>query len=262
MKIQSLHIYPIKSLGGISLQSAKLLGRGLAFDRRWMLVDSNGVFISQRKYPQLALFSVQLEPNYLSIYSGTNGATVKIPLLPIGENLEVTVWDDSVKAMEVSEEVSDWFSNQLGKTVRLVYMPDESERLIDNSYAHNGEVVSFADGYPLLLCNIASLDDLNMRLATKVEMGRFRPNIVVDGQVPFKEDDWSLITIGSVKIEVVKLCARCVMVNINPANATKEIEVLQALANYRKKGTKVYFGVNALVHQIGEVKVGDELVFG
>ncbi len=260
MQIQSLHIYPIKSLGGILLQSSTLLGRGLEFDRRWMLVDSNGIFITQRTNPKLVLLSPQILKNELSVYSTITGERLAIPILATGESVEVTVWEDAVQAIEVSKEASSWFSGQLNMPVRLVYMPQSTSRFIDKAYAHNLEVVSFADAYPLLLTNEASLDDLNTRLKSKVDMLRFRPNIVVNGNFPFEEDNWSVLHIGNTKIEVVKQCARCVVVNINPNNAAKEKEVLQTLATYRKKANKVYFGVNALVRQTGEIKVGDELV--
>ena len=260
MKIQSLHIYPIKSLGGISLPYAEVLERGLAFDRRWMLVDANGVFITQRKYPSLALISVELSSNHLLVHSN-RGASLQVPLNPEGEQIEVTVWDDTVNAIEVSTEVSKWFSSQLKQAVKLVYMPDDSQRMIDPKYAKNEESVSFADGYPILITNTASLEDLNKKLESKISMERFRPNMVVNGQVAFEEDNWYNLAIGNTKLEVVKRCARCVMVNINPENAIKETKVLQALSTYRKKNNKVYFGVNALVQEMGEVKVGDDVVF-
>lgn len=261
MKIKTLYIYPIKSLGGISVQNADLLQRGLAFDRRWMLVDSKGVFITQRKLAQLTLMSLELNQSNLIVTSGINGAVLKVPFLPRGQTIEVSIWNDVVRAIEVSPEISAWFSDQLNQSVKLVFMAKDSHRMIDRNYAKNEETVSFADGYPLLLVNIASLQDLNTRLINEVDALRFRPNIVVEGNHPFEEDNWSEIKIGNTKIEVVKPCARCVVVNINPANASKDKEVLEKLATYRKEGNKVLFGVNALVHQVGEISVGDMLEF-
>lgn len=257
MKIKSLHIYPIKSLGGISLISSNLLERGLEYDRRWMLVDEHGVFLSQRDLPVLALFSVAIEDGL--IIRSPNGASLEVNMNEAGEHVTVSIWDDTVKAVEVSKNASSWFSQELKSEVRLVYMPSKSRRLIDERYATNSEVVSFADGYPVLIANTASLIDLNSRLSIPIEIGRFRPNIVVEGATAFEEDRWANINIGTSKIEVVKKCARCVVVNINPATATKELEVLHALATYRKVSNKVLFGVNALVHQTGIIKVGDEL---
>lgn len=261
MKIESIYIYPIKSLSGISLQSSNLLGRGLEHDRRWMLVDSDGVFISQRKIPTLVLFKVNISNDHLLVFSGFDNTFIQIPFLPQGNPIEVSVWDDTVEAIEVSEEVSNWFTNHLSQSVRLVYMQENSKRMIDRKYSNDLDFVSFADAFPLLLANSASLDDLNTRLTTKVNMERFRPNIVVSGSFPFEEDKWSKIRIGNSKIEVVKQCARCVMVNIDPTNAFKETEILKVLSNYRKRNNKVYFGVNALVHIPGKLIVGDRLEF-
>ena len=261
MKIVSIHIYPIKSLGGISLQTSNLLERGLEFDRRWMLVDSDGVFITQRQIPELTLFKLSLHNEHLLVQSGIDNAFVQVPFSCTGELIEATVWDDLVKAQEVSTELSQWFSNQFKQEVKLVYMTESSTRFIDKRFATNHETVSFADGYPVLIANTFSLNDLNSRLESKVTIERFRPNIVVEGGKPFEEDQWRKISFGSSKIEVVKKCARCVMVNINPKSATKETEVLQVLSGYRKIENKVYFGVNALVNQEGEISVGDTLTF-
>lgn len=261
MKVNSIHIYPIKSLGGVSLQSSSVHWRGLEFDRRWMLVDKDGKFITQRKYPKLTLFSIKVFDDHLLVSSKQGGDSFSIPFIPNGAKLSVKVWDDSVNAVEVAKEVSDWFSLQLEEHVKLVYMPDDSKRLIDTKYASNSELVNFADGYPLLLANSASLDDLNDRLEKEIYIDRFRPNIVVGGTFPFEEDEWKNISIGDSAIEVVKKCARCVMVNIDPSTSKKSKDVLQVLSTYRNKNNKVYFGVNALIHKTGIIKVGDELIF-
>ncbi len=257
MKIISIHIYPIKSLGGISLQTAKVLGRGLEFDRRWMLVDEHGIFVSQRTLPVLGQFLVRLK-NGLTVTS-PQGDSIFISHTPTGQNVAVSIWGDRVTGVEVDPHVSAWFTKQVGIKVKLVYMPDESNRLIDVRYAFKHETVSFADGYPILITNKASLDELNTRLSSPIEMKRFRPNLVVDCTVAFEEDKWKNIALGTAKIEVVKPCARCVVVNINPVTATKETEVLQVLSTYRKVGNKVLFGVNGLVHQNGLIHVGDRL---
>ena len=259
MKIVSTHIYPIKSLQGISLPSAKLLERGIEFDRRWMLVDENDLFVTQRTLSALALYSVGLLNDSLQVTS-PNGDIIYIPFKPTGSKHLVSVWDDKVEAIEVSTQISNWFSSQLNKKVKLVYMPDNSTRLIDSNYASNNESVSFADAYPLLIVNTASFENLNLKLKNKITIDRFRANIVVEGSTPFEEDEWHQAAMGSSKVEIVKKCARCVMVNIDPATATKETEVLSILSEYRKKDNKVFFGVNALVLKIGIFNVGDELL--
>jgi len=263
MHITSLYIYPIKSLGGISLQLANLLKRGLEFDRRWMLVDSDGVFLTQRQIPDLALFSLKMEENQILVYSKLTGSEVRISIIPEGQKeCMVKVWGDEVSAVEVSTNVSAWFTNEIGKPTRLVYMPDNSERLIDPNYTHNAEIVSFADGYPVLVTNEASLTELNSRLKQSIEMNRFRPNIVIAGEEPFEEDDWKTVSIGNAQLNLVKKCARCVMVNINPKTAIMEKEVLTALANFRKKDNKVYFGINGYALKSGIVGIGDKIKIG
>ncbi len=259
MKVVSIHIYPIKSLGGISLQSAKVLGRGLEHDRRWVLIDKKGMFQSQRTFPNMALFSISITQESLHV-KALDDSVLSIPFKPEGEKRKVKIWDDVVEGVEVSPQISAWFSKRLGKEVCLVKMTEETNRLIDVRYASNAETVSFADGYPLLLANTASIDDLNKKLDSSVGIDRFRPNIVIQGETPFEEDEWGLLTIGAAQIEVVKKCARCVVVNIDPQTAVKGIEVLQSLSNYRKTGNKVHFGVNALIHKEGIFSVGDPVL--
>ncbi len=259
MKIVSIYIYPIKSLGGISLQSAKVFGKGLAYDRRWVLIDGEGLFQSQRTLPKMALFSVLLNKEFLTV-KAPDGSELTIPLNPEGERRKVNIWDDEVEGREVSAHISSWFTQYLGKEVYLVSMTEETNRLIDIRYASNAEMVSFADGYPLLLANTASMDDLNEKLDSPVEVDRFRPNIVIEGVQPFEEDDWAKLSIGTAQIEVVKRCARCVVVNIDPQTASKGKEVLQTLSSYRKTGNKVHFGVNALVHKEGLINLGDSVI--
>ncbi len=259
MKIVSLHIYPIKSLGGISLQSSKVFGKGLAYDRRWVLIDGESLFQSQRTLPNMALISVFINKESLRV-KAPNGSAIDISFTPEGERRKVKIWNDEVEGREVSAHISSWFSKYLGKEVYLVKMTDDTNRLIDVRYASNAETVSFADGYPLLLANTSSMDDLNKKLETPVDVNRFRPNIVIEGQQAFEEDDWNQVSIGTAKIEVVKRCTRCVVVNIDPQTASKGIEVLQILSSYRKTDNKVHFGVNALIHKEGVIKVGDTVV--
>lgn len=260
MKIKSIHIYPIKSLAGIALQTSNVQERGLEHDRRWLLVDAKGLFQSQRDFPQMALFEVFLKTEFLLV-KAPDGAELQVPFVPVGGRMTVSIWDDVVEGVEVSSKISKWFSAHLGKEVHLIKMISETNRLIDLRYASNAETVSFADGYPILLTNTASLTNLNEKLSNPIEMNRFRPNIIIDGQVPFEEDNWTNLSIGTAKIEVVKRCARCVVVNIDPKTADKDKEVLQTLYQYRKTGNKVQFGVNALIHKNGIITVGDELKF-
>lgn len=260
LQIEQLFIYPVKSLGGIEVSSARLEPRGLAHDRRWMLVDDLGNFITQREFPHLALFEPRIYHDRLVILNRKSGSEIEVPFETSGEKLTAQVWNDQVNVPEVSNPVSQWFSSQLQMDVRLVYMPDETKRKVDHLYAPNkNDVVSFADGYPVLIANNTSLADLNFRLGSEVPINRFRPNIVVASPQPYQEDDWFRLKTKDAELAIVKQCARCVMVNVNPGTGKKEKEVLAELSKYRKHGNKVYFGMNAVPLKLGTLSVGDSI---
>lgn len=261
LSVQDIYIYPIKSLGGIRLAKATVEERGFRYDRRWMLVDQNGVFLSQRTTPGLALLRVELGSDSLSVYHISRPSDlIHIPFDQEAEELSVSVWDDVMMAKTVSKEADGWFSRVLQKEVRLVKMPTSTMRKVNPKYALNGETVSFADGMPYLIIGQSSLEDLNGRLDEKVAMNRLRPNIVFSGGAPFVEDTWKEIRIGEVGFQVVKPCARCVMITIEQETGTKGKEPLRTLATYRSSGKKVLFGQNMIALTTGEIKTGDELV--
>ena len=259
--IQDLYIYPIKSLRGIRVAEAKVEERGFNLDRRWMLIDESGKFISQRTFPIMALLSVEIGEDSLTVFHVSNPEE-SIEILfeeEVEEKVSVTVWDDEVPAKRVSAEIDEWFSKVLGINVSLVKMPLSTERKVDPRYAVNGESVSFADGMPYLLIGQKSLMDLNNKLQEPIPMNRFRPNIVFSGGEPFIEDSLKEIRIGEVKFQIVKPCARCVMTTIDQATGTKAAEPLKTLASYRKVGNKIFFGQNVVALSEGTIKVGDEL---
>lgn len=259
--VQDIFIYPIKSLGGIRLSEAVVEEKGFQHDRRWMLVDKEGLFLSQRDYPQLALLSVELGENELTVFVRTENAnSIKIPTeLATGPELLVTIWDDQVWAKVVDPEISNWFSDYLGLEANLVVMPESSHRKVDQRYAVNGESVSFADGMPYLLIGQESLNELNSRLEIPVPMDRFRPNIVFSGGTAFQEDFLRKIRIGSVEFEIVKPCARCVMTTVNQETGQTGKEPLKTLSSYRTLNNKVYFGQNMVSLSNGLVKIGDQI---
>lgn len=262
LQLSEIWIYPIKSLGGIRLNESDVEARGLKYDRRWMIVDENNVFITQRKIHRMALLEVELSINGLTIFH----RQYPEDRLHIGfgettdEVVDVKVWDDEVISKAVSEAADLWLSRVLELPVRLVYMDELSTRQIDPDYAEDGEEVSFSDGYPVLIIGQASLDELNSRLQEPIEMRRFRPNLVVTGSAPFAEDDWSEIRIGAIDFKGVKRCARCVMTTINPETGKSGAEPLKTLASYRRVGNKIYFGQNLLIRGLGKVSVGDRIV--
>ncbi|KAA6441572.1 MOSC domain-containing protein [Dyadobacter flavalbus] len=261
MILSEIWIYPVKSLGGIRLTEAHTEEKGLQYDRRWMIVDENGMFQTQRFSPEMALIDVTLQAGGLKIFSRDNPENHTIaPFEPVSEEtISVKVWNDVVDAVTVSNAADQWLSNQLGKKVRLVMMPENTQRKADPHYARHDENVSFADGFPYLVISQASLDDLNSRLAEPVSMARFRPNFVITGTKPFAEDEWKSITIGNAAFEVVKPCARCIMTTINQKTAEKGAEPLKTLSTYRKINNKILFGQNVVAAAFGTVKAGDEV---
>jgi uncharacterized protein len=261
LKVQDIFIYPIKSLGGIRLERAKVEERGFQYDRRWMLVDQSGMFITQRTYPNLALLGVNLKSDFLEVYHKQDSTKkTEIPLQgAAGIEIEVTVWDDQILAKEVDPKLSQWFSNFLGFEVYLVVMPETSHRKVDPRYAVQGESVSFADGMPYLLIGQESLNELNSRLQYPVPMNRFRPNVVFSGGQPFSEDSLRKIKIGNLNFEVVKPCARCVMTTVDQDKGLKGNEPLKTLSTYRMMNNKVYFGQNMIALEPGVIQVGDSI---
>jgi uncharacterized protein YcbX len=258
--VSQLFIYPIKSLGGIALNTVQLTDRGLQHDRRWMLIDDHNRFLSQREHAQMALFKLEVLSDALKVTYTPDGSTINIPFIPLKQDLlEVTIWDDTCTGQLVSDTVDAWFTVKLGIPTRLVYMPDETHRAADPRYTTQGTIASFADAYPALLIGQASLDDLNSRLAEKLPMNRFRPNIVFTGGEPYSEDLMNHITINSIDMHGVKLCARCVMTTIDQETIAKGKEPLKTLARYRRKGSKILFGQNLAFNSNGFINVGDEL---
>jgi uncharacterized protein YcbX len=257
--VQNLYLYPIKSLGGISVPEALVEERGFKYDRRWMLVDQSGEFLTQRQHPQLALLQVALGESELFVFSKVDPSRkISFDLeMNSGKELQVTVWGDVVTALQVAPEVSAWFSDFLGMNVDLVLMPESSHRKMDPRYAVQEESVSFADGMPYVMIGQSSLDELNQRLEEPVSMDRFRPNLVFSGGQAFEEDQFTRIKVGEVDFQVVKPCARCVLITVNQQTGEKGIEPLATLATYRRVNNKVYFGQNAVALAPGIVRVGD-----
>jgi len=262
LTISALYIYPIKSLGGIRVNTATLTDRGFQYDRRWMLVDMNNQFITQREFPQMTLLQVQVQQDGLSIRHKHTGDCIQIPFQPTGDTCTVTVWEDTCQGRFVSPQADQWFSDQLSLPCRLVYMPEDTQRKVDPNYAHGEEITSFSDGFPLLMIGQASLDDLNSRLPEPLTMERFRPNIVFTGGTPFQEDEMAAFTIAGIRFFGVKPCARCVITTVDLITGEKGKEPLKTLSGYRRQGNKIFFGQNLLFDKIphtGEISVGDTL---
>ena len=267
MFLQDIYVYPLKSAAGIRLEKTDLDKFGLAFDRRWMLVDGEGQFLSQRVLPRMALLRVlEYEQRLVVEAPGMKPIAVPVPD-DTAARVPVVVWDDECEAVLADNKASERLSEFLGADCRLVYAPNSFERPVDPTRAPPDARVGFADGFPLLVIGQASLDDLNARLNEKgeaaVPMNRFRPNLVIAGSAPFEEDDWHQLMIGepgtseAVTLDIVKPCARCSIVPVDQATGIRGKEPLATLATYRRReGGEVYFGQNALHRGNGPLRVG------
>jgi uncharacterized protein YcbX len=260
--ISQLFIYPVKSLGGIEVSEAQLTDRGLQYDRRWMLVNVNNQFLTQREHPEMCLLQTAIGSDELIVYHKNDPEDgIHIPLQPLPgvATITVQVWNDECNVQLVSDAADAWFSAKLSIPCRLVYMPDNEKRKVDPGYASENDITSFSDGYPLLIIGQASLDDLNSRLAEPLPINRFRPNIVFSGGAPYDEDIMEHVKINGIDLYGVKLCARCVMTTINQTNKARSKEPLKTLASYRMKNNKIYFGQNILHKQTGRLTQGDSI---
>lgn len=267
LKLSDIFIYPIKSLGGISLNDSFVEQKGLRFDRRMMLVDHNGKFLTQRAFPEMALLKTLIDNGSLIVRDSRNNNITTISLKYLQsdyrseEKIKVIIWDDICSAVKISKEADEFFSDALGIHCSLVLMPDDEKRIVDSKkkYIKDEHTVSFADGYPFLIIGQSSLDDLNKRLVDSLPINRFRPNFVFTGGEPFEEDNWSDFLIGNVKFKAVKPCDRCVITTTNQDTAEQKEEPLRTLATFRKKVNKVLFGMNLVTYSTGQVFVGDTL---
>jgi uncharacterized protein len=265
LTLTEIWIYPVKSLRGIRLTKSKVLDKGLPNDRRWMLVDNKGVFMTQRIYPQLALFTPSIDHDRMTITkrrdaAGPASITFSIDMPPLGEILQTKVWDDEVSVTEVDTKISQWFSEQVGTICRLVKFPEQNARPVNPRYKVNDEHVSLADAYPFLIIGQSSLDDLNRRMKEPLPMNRFRPNFVFTGGEPFIEDTFQHFSIGKNRFAGVKPCDRCVLTTVNQDTGEKGVEPLVTLSTYRKRENKIYFGQNLVALDHEEVSVGDPIV--
>jgi len=256
MVLSQIFIYPIKSTRGTAVAETELDISGPARDRRWMLVDEGGLFLSQRKLPRMALIYPRFEGYDLVVTApGISPLTIS-NWSGEGEWIPVRIWRDQLTLPHPNPAYSEWFSTFLGRTCRLVYLPDTVVRHVEPPFDQPEWRVSLADGYPLLVLTQASLDLLNEKLASPVGVERFRPNLVISGTAPHAEDTWRRLQIGSVQLAIVKPCARCSTVLVNPDTAEVGIEPLRTLAGYRKLPEIVLFAQNALVTSPGHLRVG------
>ena len=228
---------------------------GLHNDRRWMLVDSHGVYVTQRKYPRMCLIHTSFCDGHL-VLQAPEMVAITVRALSDEQSVSVKVWDDQCVAHDCGEEVAQWLSDFMGIACRLVYFPENENRLVDQTYAKPEEYTAFSDGFPILLISQASLDDLNARLELPVPMTRFRPNLVVSGCEAFAEDGWKQIRVGDLVLRVVKSCSRCGIPCINTDTGERDAEPIKTLSEYRKNHNKIFFGQNVIANGESRLEVG------
>ena len=254
----AIHVYPLKSGAPLSPASAEVGARGLRGDRRWMLVDEQGRFVTGRQVPQLVLLRATPLPEGLKLeYPDAPPLELGYPG-PSAPRIEAHVWNDAVSA-PLAEAADAWLGRHVGRGLRLVHMDDEARRAVRADYASPGDIVSFADAFPLLLIGAGSLAGLNARLQQPVAMARFRPNLVVEGSAAHAEDEWQRIRIGAVELDVVKPCTRCVFTTVEHETGRfdPDGEPLATLKQYRRTPAGVTFGQNLIPRAFGTIRVGD-----
>jgi uncharacterized protein YcbX/ferredoxin len=264
-KVSSIHIYPVKSTAGFKVTKAKVEELGLNFDRRFVVSDPSGQFITARTEPRLCLIEARI------LDQGIELSAPDMPTLTLlykeftAQYQKVTIWGDDVAGQLCADDANEWFSEYLNRPCNLLFFGQNSFRE-RKANTPNARKIAFADGYPVLLISQASLDNLNKHLLgnqqESVSMTQFRPNIVVDDCLPFAEDTWLHIRIGEVDFKVSKPCERCIFTTVNPQNGEKhpKQQPLQMLKSFRQTHDgEVLFGQNLIALNSGEIHQGDKV---
>jgi uncharacterized protein YcbX len=268
VQLSALNRYPVKSCHGQELSEAIVASWGLVGDRRWMLVDDQGAVVTGREHPVLVQVRPEIHGTRLRLHSpGRSALEISAPDGQV--QVPVQVWKSELTAAPAPAAAHEWFSTLLGRSVRLVYLDDPARRAVNPEFAQPNDVVSFADGYPLLLAteeSLAALNDLVLEGPNpdeaQLEMARFRPNVVIRGSSAWEEDDWARIRIGSAVFRAVKACDRCVFTTIHPESGVKGREPLVTLARHRRWDGKIWFGMNLIPDIEGDyprLRVGDDV---
>ncbi len=257
LTLSGLFVYPVKGARGIALDRARATGLGIEHDRRFMIVDPDGEFLTQREHAEIALVDTAIEGETLVLHAKGHNP-LRLPLRPEGPaDRRVRVWSDKCRAVSLGDEAAAYLSDYLKRPAELVYMPEDAARRVDGRYVSRKERVGFADGFPYLLTSEGSLSDLNARLEDAVPMDRFRPNLVVRGAPPWAEDAWTSLSIGGVVFHSRKACSRCSVITVDQATGVVGKDPLATLATFRARSNRVYFGWNLVAEGEGEVRVGE-----
>lgn len=256
--LRQINVFPVKSIGGLSLSSCWVEKQGLMFDRRFMLAFSDGAMVTARKYPQMVTVRSSLTPDGI-IFRAENHSPLRLRYSEFKmQETPAQVWKDNFVAYTTTDEADDWFSDVLGKRVELLFSGEQSNR-VPEKVGHN---VSFADGYPMLVISEASLEELNRRSPETHSMDQFRTNLVVGETTPFAEDSWKRIRIGEVEFESVKPCERCILttVDVDKGELRASKEPLNTLTQFRaNERGGVFFGQNLVAKNEGMIHQGDKV---
>jgi uncharacterized protein len=253
LELTRLFIYPLKSAQGIEVARAQVTERGLEHDRRFMLVDAGGNLVTARQQAKLLTVSTRIEPEIL-VLNAPKMPELRVSLEPEGPERQVRVWADWMLGLDVGSAANAWFSELFNSSLSLVWMPDRAERRMNPGFGPSR--LSFADGNPLHLIQESSLTDLENRVGMPMDVERFRPNLVVRGMDAYAEDGWSKLHFGSLELKVHEPCARCMMVNLEPATDGIGVEPLRTMASYRRQGKQVLFGQHLHALTLGELRIG------
>jgi len=259
MELLSIHRYPVKSFGGRPLPEARIGALGIDGDRRFMLIDATGRFVSARERPELLLWQVRWHAASDIELVAPGGATRRPEVTD--DRLTVRIWDDDVIARGTDAATEEFLATHLGPGLRLVFIDDPSPRAIDPKYAQPGDAVGFADGYPILLLSEESHAELVARAGEALSILRFRPNLIVRAGFAHAEDQWKHIRIGACTFDVVKPCVRCVLTTMDPLTGLPhpDREPLRSLITYRRGAKGVTFGMNVIARTGGVVRIGDPI---
>lgn len=257
LKVTALYTYPVKSLGELAQQRCEYRAGGPVGDRRWMVVDNAGRFITQRELPLMSRIRLTQTREGFALIAPQH-RVCRIPRrLPPGPLRTVTVWRDECQARSADTAINAWLSTELQRDVALVYLADDALRQVDLTVARPGDQVGFADGFPALLTTDASLAALVQAAGIEFDQRRFRPNIVINGHIPWQEDDWRVLRIGPLEFEIVKPCSRCAIPTLVPGSGERQPAVFKALQALRASEGEVYFGQNMVGRSDGWIQVGD-----
>lgn len=274
MTLQGINVHPVKSTAIRPVRESSVLARGLADDRSWMVVDSDGVLVSARELH--GLFHVvadtprtdpEVSHDLRLRCAGHPELTLDAPTTE--ERVPVRLFRHDLRAVPAGVEADDWLRSALGRPdLRLVWCDDPTRRALNPEYSRPGDHTAFADGYPVTVASLASLAQLNEWIAQACEergepepeplpIQRFRPSLVVDGEEPFAEDRWTSLRVGDVELEVAKPVGRCVMTTIDPQSLATAKEPLRTLARHRRPQRETLFAVHLIPRTRGDIHVGD-----